>query len=389
MRRLAVFLAAGSLSLSGPALAWEAEMHGSLVEAALLVSPAAKARIPGMYVDTVIRGAKEAKTNDERGGDCIVQPDAPDEAQRTFDFLLRNPKWSHNFALNVGRVLHFAADSVVTDAVAHGGKDVRRELFTNHDFMVFREPRADRSPLAAALRGAAKEAHFADNPSEDDALRYRAAVNVIADVLLRLPPLPDAAGVPDGGVGLFVVDTLDTGLGGIHVTRETSREVGSHIDSFGDRWSHIETTTWYDPSQSWGGKRRAISIDTEGVHIMDRANRRAGDDLVTRMAIFNNTPYCGSQLILSSGKWKLDVVLDLPPRAVRVVDVRIPMTVAVGAMTTSEFRVSELCRTTPAVVQLTSYARTSGTTSAAPDVREAKRFAFSTTPTAPKRPFSQ
>ena len=195
MRRLAGFLATGFLLvLSGaPALAWPANMHESLVESAFLISPPAKARIPGQYVVTVILGAKEAKEASERGGDCVLHRDAPEEAQRVLEFLLRNPKWTHNFALNVGRLLHFAADSVATDGVEKGRLDVRRTLFTNHDFVIFREPRDDRGTLAAMLRNASKAAHFADDPAEDDPLRYRAAVNAIADVLLRLPPQPNAA----------------------------------------------------------------------------------------------------------------------------------------------------------------------------------------------------
>ncbi len=369
----------------GPALAWPADMHVSLVESAFLISPSAKARIPGQYVDTVIRGAKEAKEADERGGDCLLHRDAPGEAQRVLELLLRNPKWTHNYALNVGRLLHFVADSVVTDAIERGGHEVRMALFTGHDFVVFRETRDDRVPLSTALRNTAKETRFADAPGEDDALRYRAAVNVVADVLLRLPPLPGAPSAPDGGVGLFIVDTLDTGLGGMHVVKEQTKEVGSHTDAFGDRWIDMETTLWYDPSKSYGGKRRSISIDREGIYIMDRANRKVGDEIVSRMSIFNNTPSCGSQLVLSSGKWKLEVPLDIPPRAIRVLDVRIPVAAALGRMTT-EFRVSDLCRTKPAVSVLTLYARVSGTNAVVPDMREAALHTFAEV-AKPKRPF--
>jgi hypothetical protein len=198
--------------------------------------------------------------------------------------------------------------------------------------------------------------------------------------------LPDAPSVVDGGVGLFIVDTLDTGLGGMHVVKEETKEVGSHVDAFGDRWIDMEITLWYDPSRSWGGKRRSVSIDTESIHIMDRASRKVGDEIVTRMSIFNNTTFCGSQLVLSSGKWKLEVSLDIPPRAIRVLDVHVPVAVALGRMTT-EFRVSDLCRTKPAVSVLTSYARVSGTNAVAPDMREATLHAFAAA-AKPKRPFT-
>lgn len=391
MRRLVGFLATGFLLvLAFPALAWPADMHRSLVETAFLISPSAKARIPGEYLDAVLRGAKEATKSGEPAGDCTFLSDAPEEAQRAMDFLLRNPKWSHNYALNVGRMLHFAADSVVPDAVEQGAHDVRRAFFTNHDFVVFREPHDLSGPLAAALRAVSKEAHFADTPSEDDGFRYRAAVNVIADGLLRLPPLPGAEPAPDGGLGLFVVDTLDTGLGGMHVIAESSRATGAtKVDRTGTTWHEIETTTWYDPARSWGGKRRTIAIDHEGIHVMDRANKKVGDDVVTRMAIFNNTVYCGSQLVLSSGRWKLDVLLDIPPHAVRVVEVRVPLSAAVGAMTTSEFKVSELCRTKQPVAQLTGYAKVSGTIGVAPNIQEAARYLFPTEAPKEKRPFSK
>jgi hypothetical protein len=386
MKCPAGFLVTGFLVFYGaPALAWPPEMHESLVESAFLISPSAKARIPGQYVDTVIRGAKEAKESVQEGGDCLLHRDAPGEAQRVLEFLLRNPKWSHNYALNVGRALHFAADSVVTEAIERGGNEVQMAL-TGHDFVVFRESRDDRElPLSAALHNAAKGARFADNPGEDDAFRYRTAVNVIADVLLRLPPLPGAPSVVDGGLGLFVVDTLDTGLGGMHVVKEETKEVGSHVDVWGDRWIDMEITLWYDPSKSYGGKRRSISVDSEGIHIMDRANRKVGDEIVSRMSIFNNTTFCGRQLVLSAGKWKLDVPLDIPPRAIRVLDVRIPVAVALGRMT-QEFKVSDLCRTKPAVTVLTSYARVSGTNAVVPNIREATMHTFEAT-AKPKRPF--
>ena len=148
----------------------------------------------------------------------------------------------------------------------------------------------------------------------------------------------------------------------------------------------MTTTLWYDPSKSWGGSRRSNFIDVDGVHVMDRANRKAGDEVVTRMTIFNNTTVCATRLVLSSGKWKLDVPLDIPPRAIRPIEVRVPFAVAVGQMK-SEFLVSDLCRTKPEVVQLTRYAKISGTSSAAPDLREAALQLFPTTPRT-KRPFS-
>lgn len=390
MKYLAGFLVTGFfLILDGaPALAWPPDMHESLVESALLISPPARARIPDQYLSTVIRGAKDAKESLEEAGGCLLHRDAPGEAQRVLGFLLRNPTWSHNYALNVGRALHFAADSVVTDAIERGGHEVQMALFTGHDFVVFREARDDRTlPLSTALHNAAKGARFADDPSEDDALRYRTAVNVIADVLLRLPPLPGAPPVVDDGVGLFVVDTLDTGLSGMHVVKEETKEVGSRVDVFGDRWINMEMTLWYDPSKSFIGKRRSISIDSEGIHIMDRANQKVGEEVVSRMSVFNNTTFCASQLVLSAGKWKLEVPLDIPPRAIRVLDVRIPVARALGRMT-SEFRVSDLCRTKPAVFVLTSYARVSGTNAVAPNVRDAAHHTFAAA-TKPKRPFQR
>ncbi|MEO8053914.1 MAG: hypothetical protein ABI768_02095 [Acidobacteriota bacterium] len=387
-KRLAGSLLTGFLLVftGAPALAWPADMHGSLVETAFLISPAAKARIPGLYLGDVIQAAKETREAGERAGECLPHRDAPQEAQRALEFLLKNPKWTHNSAVSVGRALHFVADSLVPDSIERGGHEVRRALFTGHDFVVFREARDDTaSPISTSLRSRAKEIHFADDPNEDDALRYRAAVNAIADVLLRLPPVAGEPPAPDGGVGLFVVDTLDTGLGGMHVVKEDKKVVGARVDSFGDLWITTETTLWYDPEKSWGGKRRTISIDAEGIHVMDRANRRVGDEIVSRMAIFNNTTLCGVQLALSAGKWKLDVPLDIPPHGIRVIDVRIPLQVALGRMT-SQFSVSELCRTKPAVFQLTSYAKVSGTNAEAPIIQEATRHAFAAT-MKEKRPF--
>ena len=388
MRRLAGFLATGfGLAFALPALAWPAEMHGSLVETAFLISPPAKARIPSLYLDAVLQAAKETRDAGERAGECLPHRDAPQEAQRALEFFFKNPKWTHNNAVSVGRALHFAADSLLPDSVERGGLDVRRALFTGHDFVVFRESRDDGAlPISTFLRNRAKEAHFADDPNEDDALRYRAAVNAIVDLLLRLEPVPGEPTAPDGGVGLFVVDTLDTGLGGMHVVKEDKKVVGARVDSLGDLWIKTETTLWYDPEKSWGGKRRSISIESEGIHVMDRASRKVGDEVVSRMAIFNNTTLCGVQLALSAGKWKLDVPLDIPPRAIRMVDVRVPVAVALGRMT-SQFSVSELCRTNPAAFQLTSYAKVSGTNAEAPIIREATRHTFAST-MKQRRPFT-
>lgn len=278
MRRLAGFLATGfGLAFAFPALAWPAEMHGSLVETAFLISPLAKARIPSLYLDAVLQAAKETREAGERAGECLPHRDAPQEAQRALEFFFRNPKWTHNNAVSVGRALHFAADSLLPDSVERGGHDVRRALFTGHDFVVFRESRDDAAlPISTFLRNRAKEAHFADDPNEDDALRYRAAVNAIVDLLLRLAPVPGEPTAPDGGIGLFVVDTLDTGLGGMHVVKEDKKVVGARVDSFGDLWITTETTLWYDPEKSWGGKRRSISIESDGIHVMDRASRKVG-----------------------------------------------------------------------------------------------------------------
>lgn len=354
-------LAFAFLVTANPAVSWPPEMHESLVEAAVLISPAARARVPDEYLGSVIRGAKEA---DGLDGRCLLHRDPATDAQKMLDFLRRDTKWTNNHALGVGRLLHFAADSILTDALERGAQEVQASLFSTHDFVVFREAAGDLTrPLATSLREAAREARFADDPTGDDALRYRRVVNVLADTLLRLPPLPGVSPAEDGGVGLFVVDTLDTGITGVSVARESMTGIGSRDEGAAEIWDITQ------PTRSFKGRRRVSAIDNHGIDVIDRACRRDGEDVLSRMTVFNNTALCASQLILSADAWKVEVTLDIPPHAIRLLDVRVPAPVAQGRIK-AQFRVSDLCRTKPAVFPLKSYVRVSGTNGAAPRVRD-------------------
>jgi len=139
-------------------------------------------------------------------------------------------------------------------------------------------------------------------------------VQATIDALLRLPAL--RAPATDQGLDVYIVaDRVDNGKTG-------AREVGKsyrgwvETDHFGDEWSVLETTTWFDMSQAGKGQFVRKAYELRGVHLLEWASRTEGTVTRHRLLVLNNTGSCVPKLRVQVGKSRTDVPADLAPHAV-------------------------------------------------------------------------
>lgn len=302
--------AAGILLLlsAGPALAWSADLHRSIVEGALRVSPAAAARIPEAHRENVLRAC-------EGSGASERLADPASEAEQLLKVLLARPagKLTYNDALALGRLLHDVAHAAVPPDAKLTGPNPE-EIFSGREVGVFRDPAPRAASLAEALRASRRDCSFAASREEDLGGKYRAAIQATIDALLRLPALREPQA--DSGLDLFIVaDRVDNGKSG-------PREVGKkektwrETDARGDLWEITETTIFYDMSQAGKGQFVRKAYETRGVRILEWTSRAEGPVTRNRLLVLNNTRDCLPTLRIAEGGAHRDVPLGLVPHAV-------------------------------------------------------------------------
>ncbi|HEV8268870.1 MAG TPA: hypothetical protein VGR00_11565 [Thermoanaerobaculia bacterium] len=333
MRKL-VLSFAPLLLLSFPALAWEPEMHRSIVKAAMGLSPAAEARVPLEYRDALFKDVVEPDFSDR---DCRFHcVDAgPKEPALLAEQLLAQilapkvPLKPYLRAQLVGRYIHYVADAVAPPPLRKPNAQVLANFFANKDFIFFREHRPPLgAPLSQALRKRAEEMAFANVDAEGaGASLFRCALNTVADALLLLPPREGAnatAAAADDGPVWFLVNRMDTGLG--------SKATEGHYEkstSSGTRTTHLGPLTWESSGSftttSWvsgtagGGpsSKRLALLERRGVQLAEMVVRKEGDKVILHGIFFNNDDRCAEKVGIRAGNFTFALPGVLPPHVLK------------------------------------------------------------------------
>lgn len=301
---------------AGPAHAWSGDLHRSIVEGALRVSPAAAARIPDAHRENVLRACLGSDASER-----LADPGA--EAEQFLKVLLARPpgKFSYNDALALGRLLHDVAHAAVPPDARLTGPNPE-EIFSGREIGVFRDPAPRAASLAEALRASRRDCSFATSREEDLGGKYRSAIQATVDALLRLPALREPRA--DSGLDVFIVaDRVDNGKSG---PREVGKKekVSWEKDRSGVTWEITETTTFYDMSQAGKGQFVRKAYETKGVRILEWTSRADGPITRNRLLVLNNTQECFPTLRITENGAHREVPLGLPPHAVARIEFETP-----------------------------------------------------------------
>jgi hypothetical protein len=308
-----------------PARAWDGEAHRAILEIAMLLSPAAAARIPVEYREELLKEMQYPDSRDtlcryHRGPSARVDPFA--EAERELAFLTQGGPALRPYprAKSIGRYLHWVADSVVPAPIAAGKVCEVLDFWANKDFVVFRERSPLAGPLSAALRARSEAAAWPeDGPS---ALPHvlRLAVNTTIEALLLLPAAPGAPVASDEGPVLFIVNRIDTGLSGMRSNLyyyEVSQHVGGGV--------YLDEAGIAEIRTGGQGEKKADLMQRERVQIAEQSSRKNPDGSVSiRALLFNNLKVPACDAAVQSGRWSFAIRGTLPPGGLRLASFDVP-----------------------------------------------------------------
>lgn len=363
-------LGAVLLATARPAAAWDPETHRSIVRAALLLSPAAEARMPLVHADGFFR---DAETGDLLDRNCeshhvgLGGRDPAVEAEKLYRALTApgSTLTRYQRAQTLGRYLHFVADCARPTAIAGGRVTLVPNLFANVEMAIFRERRRLALPLAASLRehGATAQA-FEESPGAL-AATFRLAVNLVVDALLLFPAPAGQENAPEAGRTLFVVNHLDTGQASRGYSNYYPWYYYNYYDYYYFHYYYYSSYPYYDgrglgwspgywdPDAGWidtfsakstslapavwdakaelsyrassGNTRRPPLLERLGVQVVEWAVRRReeGAPVQVEALLFNNFPGSACQIEIKTPTWVM----------------RLPDTVAPDSLTRVAFEV--------------------------------------------------
>lgn len=382
-RRWHRLLVVALLTLVGPrartAWAWDPETHVSIVKTAFALSPAAQARVPVEFREEFFAEVASPDTFDSicryhNGPSARVDPCA--EAEKVFASLsVPGPARSaYARTKSLGRLLHYVADAAVPDPIAKGKAYKILDFFARQDFVVVRQPHALSVPLAASLRKAGALAQWPDESPAAHAFVFRHAVNLVADVLLLLPPGGDGRSLPDEGPVIFLLDRLRNLKGGVN----TETHYVTTYD-YGRGYGHVEASHSVKEVRTGGDTNRVDDLMTRRTfQIVERATR--GDETGTTVAVllFNNSETCQTDVSLRFKSFSAPIEGSVPAGALRAATIHLPQGVPAAGL--ELFSATASCGTGQAepgaiptdrriVLGLSGFEREIGTTRSAERVR--------------------
>jgi hypothetical protein len=341
-----------------PARAWDPDTHDSIARLALILSPAAEARVGGNYA------AFYAAVAEPDGFDklCHSHPgmkgthEPATIAGQLIDQISSGKVIASKTsrAQMLGRLAHFAADCAVPDVMFGDPSIQPATMWAQTVYTVFREPRPLTAPFADSLRKNGAIARWGDESISNHAYAYRVAVNLVIDALLALPA-PAGTAVKDEGPTIFGVDRLDNGMGfnttggtnssysSTWTTNSSSANGSSYSyrsSSGGGTYSYTyhQTNTGgyyessykpYDPGSQLSSSMLKPPTDVEKLHLLELVTRRGGKDepISVRALFYNNDQFCAGQIALTDGVWRHDVTGGIAPRSVKTAELSMPATV--------------------------------------------------------------
>ncbi|MEO6324413.1 MAG: hypothetical protein ABIT01_06975 [Thermoanaerobaculia bacterium] len=327
-------LLAAALLAPGPAQAWDKEIHRSIAEAAIQISPEAEARLPLGFRDALLKEAAEADYLDRecRFHASTAPPrDPAAEAEKMYLQLLDPKKIERPYARAqaIGRYLHFVADAVVPASMRQGDTPKTLNYFANRNFVLFREPQALSMPLSAALRARAASAAWGGTEEAGKTMFFRNVVNLAVDALCLLPlraPMSPGAVSPV----IFIVNRMDNGVAAAKRSGYVVKEREEMTDIPAHGYNNITTgtrTTWEITYEEHGGGasvKKPNMLEISGVQIVEMLLRSSATPPVMRVLLFNNSPHCAADVALKIGTWRWPLPETMPPGALRLVEVALP-----------------------------------------------------------------
>ncbi|MEO6324414.1 MAG: hypothetical protein ABIT01_06980 [Thermoanaerobaculia bacterium] len=331
------------------AWAWERDMHVSIVEAALQLSPAAEARIPNEYRDAFYHELGEADFLDK---DCRYHAsltgnrDAAALAEKVLAEITNpaRPLKPYPRAQALGRYAHYVADSIVPSALK--GENVPNKLpnfFANRNFVLYREARPLTMPISVSLRERATGVLWPSNQDAGSSMIFRLAVNTMIEAFMLLPPRPGTETVADVSPVIFVVNRMDNGLAAKRTEGYVKTAKTTQMDSLSMgpyQWVTTGSRTTYSWSyEAHGGgesSKKSNIMEQSGVQIVEMNVHQKAEGSTLRVLLFNNADNCAANVSLKMGtawKWALPEVM--PPRALRMIEVELPESLASRRLTSS------------------------------------------------------
>ena len=308
MRGAAVAL----LFATGPARAWDREVHAAIIDAAMRLSPAFAARIPDGYLSSLQKGASEAEpydlvcaTHRGKGGER--------EAWRRAVKMLaelqtpRAGRTPQNQALLIGQFLHYVADCELPRVGM--GERASNLLLGAYDIVVFREARRVEPSLEEYLKTRAAEALWADPVFEAASMGFRDAVNATVDAGLLLPPqTPEGASAPDKGPTLFSL---------VNAIPPETRLLNSG-DPVHEHWAEELTAL---TSQ---GRPEYAKLAARGVHVVEWVPHTGPDGRKARVLLFNNQGACARDVRIFADDFRVLLSATVPAFSLKVVEIQAP-----------------------------------------------------------------
>ena len=175
---------------------------------------------------------------------------------------------------------------------------------------------ASRGSLDASLRHRGAQAQWSVDGEGKPRAAFRLAANLVADVLLLLPPEPGAKEVSDPGPVIFAIDRLDTGLGS---TAYGYKYLGTDF----------EYDYYLELREADSSANRLIPLpDRSGLQIVEWLTRPQDRSTAVRALLLNNDKKCATKIILSRGSWTAPLSITIAPYSLKVVELSYPSDVA-------------------------------------------------------------
>jgi hypothetical protein len=346
VRRLPVALLALGLLGHHPLMAWDKEIHRSIAEAAVKLSPAAEARLPIGFREAFYKEASEA---DYRDRECRYHAsvsgdrDSAAEAEKLYLQLLDPKKIERPYARAqaLGRFVHYLTDAVVPDSMKMGDAPKTLNYFANRNFVLFRERQPLAMPLASALRARAQAAAWGSSEEAGRTIFFRNVVNLAVDALCLLPPREGAA-PQDVSPTIFIVNRMDNGVAAQHrsgyVVKEKEEMTGLSTSAYHPSISTGSTMTYEYTFEAHGGGasvKKPNMMEISGLQIVEMLVRSTSTPPMMRVLLFNNSPNCAADVALKIGRWRWPLPETMPPGALRLVEVALPETMVSRRLTSS------------------------------------------------------
>lgn len=326
------------LAYAGSARAWDPDSHAAIARAALLLSPAAAARIPDGQTAYFIHDAREADLSDRA---CLYhvagsfgRRDPAVEVEKLYTQLLGSKGLQSPYPRSqaLGRYVHFVADCVTPETLLKNPNGTPT-FFRGKDFVVFREPLPLRSPLAERLRQLEEEAQWDDPGNGADTARFRFAVNLVVDALLVLPPV---RAIPaDEPVPILVAYNPQTSRvqsGGI-LHRALLRDGSPLVRNTGDPVAGEERLRF----DGEGAGQLRTFFDQRGLHLVEWRSRRSGSANIVRVLLYNNGGNCVADVRLrkeAEKPWKVVLPLGrVTPHSFRTAEFLAPLVLKMTELT--------------------------------------------------------